>query len=347
MTVVDYLRRRGAQWHREGPRLVTNCPLHDDAHPSFTVYPDGRWYCFSCQQGGDLPDLVAALEFPHLPRPFGPEEWRQIFDRAGKPPSRLPRPEPVGPTEEEVVAMSTAFDHYREVLADNLAARRYLRERGIHHPAELPVGYCTGEPRQFASLASKLDRTLGPGWPAIAERIGVLYQGRERARGRLFIAEVRSGRVLYYVLRAISPARCRYLNPPGHVRRRIMFTGSLSRPGPVYITEGVFDALPVIERGGAALALLGSHVSEPELLLSSLQGRVPVIASDWDGDDRHGGEMLARTLGEKIEAAGLRPLRLPPVPGCKDLGDWATRFPEQTPTDLWTFTTQGMQSATI
>jgi len=37
------------------------CPFHDDRTPSLFVYPDGRWWCFSCDCGGDAIDFAMRL----------------------------------------------------------------------------------------------------------------------------------------------------------------------------------------------------------------------------------------------------------------------------------------------
>lgn len=38
-----------------GRTLKGRCPFHDDRIPSFVVYPDdGRWWCFACNEGGDV-----------------------------------------------------------------------------------------------------------------------------------------------------------------------------------------------------------------------------------------------------------------------------------------------------
>jgi hypothetical protein len=60
LTVADYLTRRGVNLERAGDRLKARCPLpgHDDATPSFVVYPGERgWYCFGCHRGGDVFNL--------------------------------------------------------------------------------------------------------------------------------------------------------------------------------------------------------------------------------------------------------------------------------------------------
>lgn len=60
-SIETILARRGIELRRR----VCRCPLHDDTHPSFSVYDgrDGkqRWKCFGCGRGGDALDLEAAF----------------------------------------------------------------------------------------------------------------------------------------------------------------------------------------------------------------------------------------------------------------------------------------------
>jgi DNA primase len=46
-----------------GRALVGRCPHpeHDDEHPSFHVYPDGRFFCYGCRWRGDATDLHAGV----------------------------------------------------------------------------------------------------------------------------------------------------------------------------------------------------------------------------------------------------------------------------------------------
>src|ERR1044072_3050866 len=56
--------RRFTDLKVSGARLLGCCPLpnHNDSNPSFNVYPDGRWYCFGCNEHGDVVDLWAAVK---------------------------------------------------------------------------------------------------------------------------------------------------------------------------------------------------------------------------------------------------------------------------------------------
>ena len=49
----------GLQVNRQGLCL---CPFHSDSHPSMKIYQNGRgYYCFTCQNGGDIVKFVARL----------------------------------------------------------------------------------------------------------------------------------------------------------------------------------------------------------------------------------------------------------------------------------------------
>jgi DNA primase len=47
-----------------GQALVGCCPHpeHDDEHPSFHAYPEGRFFCYGCRWHGDVTDLWAAVK---------------------------------------------------------------------------------------------------------------------------------------------------------------------------------------------------------------------------------------------------------------------------------------------
>jgi hypothetical protein len=59
LSVEELLRRSGVPLKQSGRRLLCRCPLpgHDDKTPSFTIFPDGGWYCFGCCRGGDVLEL--------------------------------------------------------------------------------------------------------------------------------------------------------------------------------------------------------------------------------------------------------------------------------------------------
>ena len=55
---------RGMRLRRDGVsgRFKALCPLHQEKHPSFTIWPDGYYYCYGCGTHGDVTELCAALD---------------------------------------------------------------------------------------------------------------------------------------------------------------------------------------------------------------------------------------------------------------------------------------------
>lgn len=46
---------------RLGRNLVALCPLHEERHGSFTIFPDNRWKCFGCGKFGDAIGLYRII----------------------------------------------------------------------------------------------------------------------------------------------------------------------------------------------------------------------------------------------------------------------------------------------
>jgi len=45
----------------EGGKYKFLCPVHGDNDPSGVFYPDGTWWCFGCNKGGDVFDALMFL----------------------------------------------------------------------------------------------------------------------------------------------------------------------------------------------------------------------------------------------------------------------------------------------
>jgi hypothetical protein len=91
---------RYTRLRKVGQRYVGRCPLHEDAHPSFVCYPDGRFFCFGCLRWGDAVDLMSRMEGLSIPQTaarlaqgFGEGHRAPAILRQGK---RRPLPRPAG-----------------------------------------------------------------------------------------------------------------------------------------------------------------------------------------------------------------------------------------------------------
>jgi len=53
------------QLRKFGGKLSGKCPFHskgDERTPSFFIYPDNHWWCFSCSEGGDVINYLMKLK---------------------------------------------------------------------------------------------------------------------------------------------------------------------------------------------------------------------------------------------------------------------------------------------
>lgn len=62
LPLARYLEDNGIQVKQQGLHKVCLCPLHSEKTPSFTIYGDSSFYCFGCQEWGDVVSLHARLD---------------------------------------------------------------------------------------------------------------------------------------------------------------------------------------------------------------------------------------------------------------------------------------------
>lgn len=136
----------------------------------------------------------------------------------------------------------------------------------------------------------------------------------ERFLNRIIIPFYRDGKLIYWQARSIDPAeKKRYDNSPVS-RSAIMFNmdeiNSYTR-SPLFITEGVFDAMMV-----DGVAILGSKLNPAKKELLSRSNRRLVFVIDKDETGRH--------LAEEVLANGWEIAFSPE--GTRDLNDSVMRF---------------------
>lgn len=56
--LIAVMKAAGVDVKRSSSRWMACCPWHEDTVPSLVIYPDDHWYCFSCQDGGDVIDFI-------------------------------------------------------------------------------------------------------------------------------------------------------------------------------------------------------------------------------------------------------------------------------------------------
>lgn len=274
---------------RLGPSARWHCiaPDHNDLHPSVSVFTgrDGiqRWRCWSGGHGGTAIDALVTA------RPMTVAEALDHLARAARlepAASRVERPVPVVAS-----APAPALLEYVAACERILWTRSgrpvldYLVEERCLPPDLLRVNHVGADP---GSALLRRPRGLPRGGVAV-----------------VLPALDPDGQVVYAQARYLEPppGRSKYDNPAASLapNPKLAWTKGGPQHGPLWVCEGVIDALSATVLGHDAVAVLGvSHVG-PRLArqLTALQ-RPIVIAFDPDDAGRVASERLKQTLAERV-----------------------------------------------
>ncbi len=76
--ILGLVEEYGGRPRRNGRNMVAICPFHAENSPSFTIYEDGRAYCFGCAWDGDVIKFVMEMD-----RLRFPEAVEKLANEAG------------------------------------------------------------------------------------------------------------------------------------------------------------------------------------------------------------------------------------------------------------------------
>ncbi len=312
--IQEVVEGYGIPLRRVGRSLVGRCPFHHDGgRPNLTVYPASEsFYCFRCSLGGDVITFIRQLEGLSFPDALARLEGK---------PATLPRPinqvRPVRPYRtgwpgmDERACLLAAVDFYYNQLLRTDEALGYLGERGIERATI--ERHCLG----FASGHGLIDYLRWRHLPiGAAGRVGLLSRsGAEFFAGRLVVAEVRAGQVIWLTGRTIADNAGvpRYLSLPG--RRPVLGWEDVRHEPWVVLTEGVFDWLVLRQWGYPAIGIGGTAVG-PRLLDALRRFEAVYLALDSDPAGQQ-----ASTVAEEHLGPAARRLDIPDV---KDVAELAT-----------------------
>ncbi len=297
-------------------RLVACCPLpgHADANPSFSVYPEEmRFYCYGCNRGGDVftfLQLVEGISFREAVERLEPNGCRITAPCvvAPLPPARLLQPHSLD--EGALKLLTAATEVYHTSLLLNPEMLAYVTGRGITLDTirRYRLGYATGD-----NLA-KYFRFRG--WDLeLATKLGLVNPHGEFFRRRIILPGWRQGRVIYLTGRkAAEYQKTKYLGLPG-ARKPLYGLESARGDCEVFIVEGIFDLLTLVQWGYPAVALLGSHMKTEWKEELAFADRVFIVT-----DSDEAGRAAARRLAEIFRE---RAIIVPPLPQAKDVNELA------------------------
>ena len=328
---------RTVKLRRQGREFVGLSPFTKERTPSFYVNDDkGQFFDFSSGKNGDLITFLQETE-----RLSFMEAVERLAAEAGVP---MPAPDPQAAQREKErqgladwLEMAASWFEGELRRPAGREARDYLARRGLPEAewSRFRLGYApagrTVLKDYLVAKGARPGELVEAGLLIAPEDGGAPY---DRFRDRIIfpIAEGR-GRIVSFGGRAMDPkARAKYLNGPetslfhkGHVlyglgeARKILGAAPSGESPPLIVVEGYMDAIACHRAGLAAVAPLGTALTEDQMELLWRLHPEPTLS--FDGD-RAGRQAAHRAMDRALPL--LKPgksFRFAIVEGGKDADD--------------------------
>lgn len=316
---------------KAGKDYKARCPFHSEKTPSFTVSAEKQlFYCFGCGTGGDVIRFVTLID-----KVDTSEAIRRLADRLGiERPRHAGGPPPAEPLR-RVMEMASRF--FEAALGSPVGkdARAYLVRRKMPDAVakKFRVGCAPARPdaltRRLMAKGVPEKMLIDLGLTAKDGRGGSMY--RDRFYDRLMFPILDGGgRVVGFGGRVIREGdrRPKYLNSAenelfhkgkilyGYHTAKDMVSGQV----PPVLVEGYLDVIYAQSAGLAAMAGLGTSLTEHQADLLARFGQPVLLAYDTDTPGRKAtlrsaGMLLARDVMVGVLA----------IPGAKDPAEMVER----------------------
>lgn len=279
---------------RRGNRYWGLSPFTNEKTPSFTVRPDGLFYCFSTGTGGDI------IRFIELKEGLG---FRDALERAAEFAGVTLSSKEAGPDQRDKGALKAAgYDllrhaamyFHRMLLGSSKAeaARNALLEREFEQTAweAFQLGYAWGETDDWTELTRK------KGWSLdVSRQVGLTHanQNRDRFRHRLMfpIFDTR-GQTAGFGGRRLNEAEdAKYINSADSLwfhKGQLLFAYTLAQPAwrshkRAILCEGYTDVMRLHGAGySEAVAPLGTALTAQQAARIGAHVQSAVLAFDGD-----------------------------------------------------------------
>ena len=260
----------GSQYKVVGDEGRASCPLpaHPDKNPSFSMnLTTGQWDCKGCGESGDIVHLVEKYKgyTPAESAKWICEEQNIYYDdNIDKEDSQR--------LYQERLDRQEVMVRYIDYCHDNIGDEHWdmLRGRGLSDTMidQMRFGYDPGKIKNNKENAAK---------------IGLLsHNGNYISRRRIIIPVHERGDPVYWIAWDPNSER-KYLYPRG-LKRPLWGLDQL-RPGVVWLVEGVFDYLSLLQAKMPVLGALGTSISRYVERLKKVNGLELRIAFDNDKKD--------------------------------------------------------------
>jgi DNA primase len=329
------------QLQKGGQRYKALCPFHAEKTPSFTVNPDRQvWYCFGCQDGGDVYDFVEKIEHVDFRQALEllAERAGVEIDRgsagAGRASARRRKR-----TLELNERAQSFFAHVLWSMAAGRPGRELLAERRVGE--EVARAYGLGFAPAGGGGGDALLRYLRSKAGATLDEIvdaGLAYPagsgpGRDRFRHRLvFPIRDDRGATIAFGARALGDAMPKYLNSPetaAYRKSTALFGIDLARQpiadsDTAVVVEGYFDVIAAHMAGVRnVVASSGTSLTREQVRYLGRHARTLVLCFDFDD----AGRAAASRAVDVVAAEGLQARICTSPSGEKDPDEVVRRDP--------------------
>jgi DNA primase len=298
------------------------CPFHDEKTPSFKVNQQMQsWYCFGCQEGGDVFDFVEKLEKVQFR-----DALRILAERVGvELKQEDPRAVEAAHRRRRILDLNKLAAQYYEYVLHELPAgepgRALLAQRGVSDETarRFQLGYAPSG-RGFSEYLRSRQKPV-----ADAIAAGLLRRdGRDFFQERLLVPiRDERGQTVAFTGRTVRADEVRkYVNTPetdAYHKGRVLFAldlarGAVEKAGCAVLMEGQFDVITGHQHGVEnAIASSGTSLTEDQVKLLKRFTEEVVLALDGDA----AGKQAAFRAVEVASAGGLR-TRVVELGGAKD-----------------------------
>jgi DNA primase len=299
LTVSEVVGRR-VKLTKSGREFKGLSPFNKEKTASFFVNDQKQaWFDFSSGKNGSIFDFVMITEGVSFP-----EAVERLAQMAGMALPKVSREDEAREQKRKSLydVMELAAKYFQATLAgrDGAKARGYLADRELDSATQLKfrLGYATGERFALKEHLGKegipVEDMIETGLLIAGDDIPVPYD-RFRDRVMFPITDFR-GRIIAFGGRALDKeAKAKYLNSnettlfhKGHN----LYNGAMARQAahegaPIVVVEGYVDVIAMVNAGfPAAVAPLGTALTEDQLALIWKMSNEPVLCFDGDGAGR-------------------------------------------------------------
>lgn len=266
---------------RKGNNNVAICPFHNDTNPSLTLYQE-QYHCFACGAHGDIFSLVKKVKN---------YEFYKIIDWlenefpyvTSKKPEATPIKKYINKN-----GFSIAYDSYKQMNSNEIKLlEKFSETRKYAHQFLMDCEIFYAQKNKLSKkyendiecrnlLIDKYlikEQVLNEGNNTPISYVDSFMQGRTIITLRDY-----NNMIIGFAGRANQDEKPKYLFTKelpkskflyrlNEVKNRCMTKTNKEQKLDLYIVEGVFDALRLEEKGLDAVAVLGSHITQSQVLI--------------------------------------------------------------------------------